>query len=327
MKFFSFILLCYLVNAGATVDGVSPFAIDFPNKKNITDDDYINIQQQIRSINIEPLLKELYPENQGYTSFQDFQNRCTKGLRQTLIDLEKGFFPKKSLQKIGLGGDMCFVSCCPYDGIHPELMKAIPEALKTLGFNGYFYSRVGGFPNPTGKEIRFVGIPYSFKIFLMLEAQQLGFSKVIWVDSRVLPLRDPTPLFLKMDETGSLILAYEDAGFDNARIFPKTKQLLKDLTGTDVVKKHISTQVFGLKMSNEKTQDFIKTYYEFAEMGTPFLSCFPEEFVFGSIFGKAEKDWPTLSLYQTLKYHESNEDSTLMKRLSDQGYYFYLRNH
>lgn len=317
-----------MICPGTSVEATNPFAIDVPEKKDITNEDYINIQKQLRAIDIIPLLRKLYPENQGYTTFEDFKSRCTRGLTQNLIDPEKGLFPTKNLEKIGNGSDMCIVSCCTsFDGIHPKLIKDIPKALKECGFNGYFYHRVGGYPNPTGKEIKYVGVPYSFKIFLMLEAQQLGFNKVMWVDSRILPLRDPSPLFSRLDIVGSVLLSTVNPKYDNSRIFPKTRRLLKKLTGTDVVKEHISTQVFGLKMDSERAKDFVKSYYEFADMGTPFLSCFPEEFVFGAIVGKSRKDWPTLAMSYILQYPVPNENQASINAIRDMGFYFYLRTH
>ena len=57
---------------------------------------------------------------------------------------------------------MCIVSCAPYDGVRSVLLTSIPDALKRSGFNRYFYYRIGGFPNPTGKEIQYVGVSLLF---------------------------------------------------------------------------------------------------------------------------------------------------------------------
>jgi len=76
-------------------------------------------------------------------------------------------------------GDNCIVCCVPFNRIYPELVLSQVAALKETGFNGYYLYQIGGFPNPTGKEIRHVGVPHSFKIFMTLEAQRLGFSALL----------------------------------------------------------------------------------------------------------------------------------------------------
>jgi hypothetical protein len=306
----------------------NPFMIDFPEKKELTNDDYIEIQKKIKAINIIPLLQELYVEDIGLTSFDDFKSRCTKALRQNLIDPEKNCFPQKKLIKIGRGGDSCIVNCCPYNLKYPELVNEIPQTLSDLGFNGYFYYLVGGCPNPTGKEVKYVGVPYSFKIFMMLEAQQIGFTKVLWLDSAILPLKDPTPIFAKIEQEGCFLLHEIIPGYDQRYILPKTRQLLKDLTGTDVVGgRHISTQVFGLKMDTEKTKKFVNAYYKMLELGTPFLSCYPEEFVYVSIFQQSEKDWPSQHLFSVLRFQGSQDIQSEAKILKETNLYFLLRHH
>lgn len=318
------ILLCLFANALQA----NPFLIDFPEKKELTTDDYIEVQKKIRAINILPLLQEMYVENIGLSSFDDFKSRCTKALRQNFIDPEKNCFPQKKMVKIGKGGDNCIVNCCPYNMKYPELVNEIPKTLETLGFNGYFFYLVGGYPNPTGKEIKFAGVPYCFKIFMMLEAQQLGFSKVLWLDSAVLPLKDITPVFEKIQTNGCFLMHEMIPGYDQRYIFPKTRQLLKELTGKDIIGgRHISTQVFGLKMDAEKTKKFIADYYKMVELGTPFLSCYPEEFVYVSLFQQNEKDWPSVPLFSVLRYQGSNDEKKEAQLLKEQGFYFLLRHH
>lgn len=300
----------------------NPFAIDFPEKKELTTEDYVEIQKKLRTIDIRPLVKDSYVPNKGYTIVDDFHGRCSRGLRQTLVDPEKGHFPSQQLVKIGKGGDNCIVSCVAYDGMYPELVKSIVNALGDAGFNGFFLYQMGGFPNPTGKEIKYVGVPYSFKIFMMMEAKKQGFNKVLWIDSAAFPLRDPKPLFDWIDKKGALIYGWKVPDTKWKYIFPSTRKLLQDLTGTDVLNsKYVCTVVFGLKMDHELTLKLIDTYYQFAEMGTPFLSCFPEEFVLSAIIGQPEfKPW---------KHCPSKilKDAKDLRKPKKRGYFFFHRKH
>jgi hypothetical protein len=320
-----FICFHFFVTIEKNIQITNPFAINFPKKELISNDDYISIQKKLQELDIEPLIADLYGSNPNLVPINQFQQRCSKGITQVLIDPEKEQYPIRKLEKIGSGSDMCIVNCCPYNGQYHTLKEDIPKALEKVGFNGYFYHRIGGFPNPTGKEIKYAGVPYCFKIFMMLEAQQLGFNKVLWIDTSMLPVKNPTPLFNEIEQNGSFIsYCYYP---EHSCIFPKTRMLLKSLTGTDVLKvRHIATQVFGLKMDAEKCKKFIDSYYKFVEMGTPFLSCFPEEFVFASLIERSPKEWPSTYIFQVLRYQENEEIEEIENAKSD-GCYFYLRKH
>lgn len=266
----------------------NPFAISFPTKEEVTNGDYIEIQKQLRTIDIRPLLKKLYVPDQGYTTLEDFEGRTSRGIRRVLIDPAKGLYPIAKLEKMGEGGDCCIVSCAPYDGVRSAMLAAIPEALRATGFNGYFYYRLGGFPNPTGREIQYVGVPYCFKIFMMIEAEKLGFNKVLWIDSACLPIRDPKPLFRWLEQTG-IYYHGSKKNPENIRryILSQTRELLKELTGVDVLHAvKIDGALFGLKMNTPEAKKLIQDFYQMVEKGTPFLSCFPEEFVLSALIGK-----------------------------------------
>ena len=195
---------------GFAVHPENPFKISFEGKEDLTHDDFIEVQRLLKQINIHPLLHQHWRGDGSYSSYEDFTVRCGRGIRQELVNPEKGFYPKQELIKIGEGGNRCIVCCAPYRILKTQnetysetrarLINDIAQALSQTNFNGYFLSLVGGFPNPTGKEICYAGVPYSFKIFMMLEAYKLGFTNVLWIDSACLPLRDPTPLFEEIEK-------------------------------------------------------------------------------------------------------------------------------
>ena len=317
-------------------DHKNPFAIRFPPKDNLTHDDYETIQKELRKLDISSYLKSLYDTNytpevdpKEYTSFEDFESRCTKGFKQTMIDVEKNLLPIQKLEKIGNGSDMCIVSYSSYNKHYPDFLRDIPEALKNTGFNGYFYYRIGGYPNPTGQEARFSGVPYAFKIFMMLEAYRMGFTKIIWLDSAVAPLNDPTPLFSMVDQSETLFYGFQGEEFFTY-ILPSTRQHLKDLTGTDVLAlNHVCGGIIGLNMKSKIVHDLIKNYYKFVAKGTPFLSCQPEECVLTAILGQPDYekhhavDWCDLLHWGTC----GPESSRHLAPLKNEGYYFYLRRH
>lgn len=303
----------------------NPFSIKTPEKETLSFQDYLEIQAELRKINIEPLLREIYPEGQGYTSFDDFLGRCSRGIRQSLIDVDRGLLPYTIFEKINQGSSCCIVTCVPQNEKYIALAKTIPAALKKSSFDGFYLCLVGGWPNPYGKEIQYVGVPYSFKIFMILEAYKLGFDKIIWVDSAMLPLKNPKALFDQLEEGGGVLVGWNPFSSLWRYIFPATRELLFNLTGVDVLNSfYVCTRVFGLNMRKEETWSFILEYERFAKLGTPFLSCFPEEFVCTAILGTAKYfSWRRYSEFDIFQVEKDNS----IVDLENPSVFFLQRNH
>jgi hypothetical protein len=283
-------LVILMVGAIQCVWG-NPFAIEFGAKSGLTNEDFMEVQRQVEALVITPLVQAKYEDNPNQvvlSHFEDFNGRCTKGKRQILIDPDKGFYPIKKLVKIGKGGDRCVVCCAPFNGKYPYYVSTMIKGLREVKFDGHFLYYIGGWPNPTGQEIKYAGVPYSFKIFAMVEAAQLGFNNVLWVDSACYPLRSLDPLFEHIEQYGALINWYVNKKLPTY-IFPSTRALLEELTGVDVLNaKFVNTITFGLKMDTSEAIELVRQYYACADMGTPFLSCFPEEWVLTSIINQKQ---------------------------------------
>lgn len=312
----------------------NPFKIDFPVKEKITNEDYIEIQKKLKEIDIQPILNDLYPASPPKKLFkpwasslalkEDFYRRTSKALSQTLINLEKNQIPVQELVKIGKGGDNCIVCYASFNGKYADLIQNLPKKLEALGFNGYVFYRVGGFPNPTGKEIQYCAVPYCFKIFTMIEAHKLGFTKVLWVDSAFFPLKDPTPLFDWIEKEGCFLKLHESF---TKFILPKTVQYIQRVTGVDVLKsRYVSAQILGFDFSKAATKEFVDKYYELVELGLPFFSCFPEEYVFTAIIGQKPELWK-VQPFNYLIFPEIKLRGKTEEWAQKEGYFFLQKEH
>jgi hypothetical protein len=307
----------------------NPFKIDFPVKESLTHEDLLEVQNKLAAVDLKPVLDEFYPKNAPKKSFwqwntplatkEDFGNRISKSLHQTFINPEKGQFPSEHLVKINEGGDRCIVCYVSFNGIYSSLINALPKQLEKVGFNGYLFYKIGGFPNPTGKEIQYAGVPYCFKIFTLLEAQKKGFQKVLWIDAAFLPLKDPSPLFDWIDKHDCFLKMHEPfAKF----ILPKTRSLIQQISGVDVLKSnYVSAQVIGFNLESPLAKEFIAEYYRLVELGYPFVSCFPEEYVFSCIVGRDPKKWMSQP-FKELSFAEVKLGSKDLKWAQEKGYFF-----
>jgi hypothetical protein len=67
----------------------------------------------------------------------------------------------------------------------------------------------------------------------------------------------------------------------------------------------------GLKLDTRLAKKFVATYYEMLKLGTPFLSCFPEECVFTAIYGqgKYKRKWKPHGIQNFLIHEDHLEDT------------------
>lgn len=326
------------------LDKNNPLVINIPKKNNDLDDynidDYLYMQQQLNNINIDNLLRQMYDtsKNDRFYSFNDFKNRCTRGISQKLIDFDNNILPSKNLYKIGNGGNKknCIICCTSIshkrdtDVQQDSRFKAsqlIKESLEEVGYNGYFYLLNGGFPNPTGIELQYMGVPYCFKIFMMLEAKKLGFKNIIWIDSGCIAINNPEFLFKLLDENDTLIDYIGSNNKYDEMVFKNTIELLNSITNTDIhTAKYIPTVVFGFNLESKNIKKIIDEYYFMVKLGLPFMSIFPEEIVLSAIFNKPEYKY-LLYDNQELKKLQINERHINKAEAKKAGYYFYHQNY
>ena len=107
----------------------------------------------------------------------------------------------------------------------------------------------------------------------------------------------------------------------------KTIELMNSSVNRDIRNdNNINTIVFGLKLTSEKIKKFIDEYYEMVKLGLPFLSSFPEEMVFSSIFNKPEFKYVFNGggIRNMLYIHEWYNNKEQAK---NNGYYFVQRQY
>jgi hypothetical protein len=310
-----------------------PEAIE--EKVEYTIDELVHIQTMLREMYIDDIIEDEYHEDLKFP-FYWFRNRCAKGITQTIIDVSNNLLPIKELVPIGNGSckDCCFVCSTALADDRCQAAKRICESLNNVGFNGYMMMFQGGFPNPTGKEMKYIGVPYSFKIFAMVEAHLRGFNKVIWLDAACYALNNVEPLFQRLETCDVIFNWFNPNQFEpeghlktyERVILPSTLTLLEELSDGRNIRDHdknVNSIVFGLNMASPRIMEFVKEYYDMVEMGLPFLSAFPEEIVFSTIFNKPEYkyvfDYPHVPLLYIHETHLSDHDARA------HGYFFHQR--
>ena len=308
----------------------NPFLIDVPDKEEYTIEDYIDIQHKLKGKNIDSLVDAFYSDKNRFYTIEDFKRRISRGITQTLIDPEAHKLPTKHLYTVGTGGNRCIVCCTPFthsilDGDTRYIAsQQILQSLEEVGYNGHFYLFNGGFPNPTGTEMKYAGVPYSFKIFMMLEAEKKGFTQVLWIDSGCYALNNPEHLFTLLAKEDVLFHTIQSSHYD-AMVLEPTLRKLNTLTECDIhTAKYIETIVFGFNMSSPVVKNIIKEYYDMVKLGYPFFSIFPEEIVLSSLLNKPEYAHLVSKSMILLQIHEKYMDTETARTA---GYFFHHKDY
>ncbi len=319
----SFFLVFFMHLFAIECLSANPFAIDFPLEKELTFDDYIEVQEKLRQIEIFDVLDDRYPSSWRQQKwfvkrviYEDFAARLYRGLVQTMIDPQLGLYPEKGVVEINGGGEDCIVLFASLDRVYPGYVRSLIEALEEVGYCGYVYYRIGGYPNPTGEEIRFAGVPYAFKLFMLEEARDLGFRYLLWLDASLIPLKNPQSLFEEIHAKG---LLYKETSPLMKFMLPKTLKEIEKETGVDLREcRHLRMPIFGIDTHQPWFESFLQEHKRLVRLGTPFFSCLPEEFVLTAL---KERFFPKIAS-PTDKLIGFDQIPSIQN-----GYYFYLRPH
>ncbi|MCY3974933.1 MAG: hypothetical protein OXF02_05255 [Simkaniaceae bacterium] len=231
--------------------------------------------------------------------YDNLLERCSTGTRRTtMINEGRGLYPERGLAKVGTGGTRCVVTYGSFDPdwggrTYAHCIEKMITSLENVGFDGFLYYRKGGYPESEGWELECADVPYAFKVWMLKEARDLGFSSCLWADAVFVANRSIDPLFDIVERKGALFI---NKGKKSKRRFkraldravpPQTRRLLENFTG-DRVCREVYGGLFGLKMDGERARSFLEKYDALVRMRLPFYSRFPEEVVFAALCSTPE---------------------------------------
>ena len=212
------------------------------------------------------------------------ENKKHEFFDRTIMGANQHYVPRSQVYVHGFGSPddtlRCIVTSVKAGDTEWFSISRMLDALLGVRFSGLFINYRGHYPNPTGVEYRLLGVPYFMKFVLLVDSYiSFGCESTMWIDSSMLPAQTLEPLFHRIEMTGAAFYSqHSDTG---SQILPATREFFHVLCGTDSVDAwvHVPATGFGIQLSTLAMFRFIQRVYQFAALGTPFLSCFPEEFV------------------------------------------------
>ncbi len=162
-----------------------------------------------------------------HPSFNDYrilQNYLMNGTRENLDRLGNMVYGIRQMKLIGnppneLPHSGSINVNCPKDSrencilIYSTFNRNFPNALKRLlklivesDYKGHVLYRLGGWPNEAGGSLVLSHVPYGFKCSFFKEAERMGFKRVLWLDSAVVPVASLNDIFAMIEDKGYFVM-------------------------------------------------------------------------------------------------------------------------
>jgi hypothetical protein len=232
---------------------------------------------------MEPLFAAGLPEDRRV----DFRLRVTTATRQPDV-------PRDNIERFDIGplrdSGRCIVTSLKNGNTRYQEYPDITVArLRAMNYSGLYLNYYGHFPFPTGVEQRLLAVPYFMKTAIIIDAYiNHGCKKLIWADTNALPVLPLHNLFHQISSGHILGVSVGVGDFNKKFLMNLTRAVLLNMTGRDPVEfgRHVPATVMGFNMASRRVFQLLREFYALAAEGTPFFSCFPEEFPFTMLLKK-----------------------------------------
>lgn len=165
-----------------------------------------------------------------------------------------------------------------------EAVLDLLEELDQVGYKGHVLYRLGGYPLLNKGGIKFCHIPYSFKLLSFLEAFDLGYQNVLWLDCSMHPTNDLSSVFSTIQNEGKLLLFNGinlDYDFNFIQpIISLPAITFSGLTVSDLYEiPHVIATIIGISSNYQKSNDLIQEWLNLTSLTIPAMTLYPEEFL------------------------------------------------
>jgi alpha(1,3/1,4) fucosyltransferase len=105
----------------------------------------------------------------------------------------------------------CIILYSTFNRNYPKAMKRLLQHIADSDFKGHVLYRLGGWPDEEGGSLALSHVPYAFKACFFKEAQRMGFKRVLWLDSSVVPVASLNEIFAMIEEQGYFVMGNSHA--------------------------------------------------------------------------------------------------------------------
>lgn len=205
------------------------------NTENIVLKDWIRIsrdpqKKQVKAESSEHSSVAVYKEikdikHPTYQDYKHIQEYLTHGKREGLEKLADTEMKIRNMKIIGSKDDEyperkliavnssldekenCVVLYSSFNLNFKQGQERLIEHIKNSDYKGHILSYHGGWPDLEGGSLVLAHVPFAFKSCIIKEAQALGYKRILWLDSSILPLTSLSNIFNWIKDKGYFAVA------------------------------------------------------------------------------------------------------------------------
>ena len=164
----------------------------------------------------------------------------------------------------------CLILYSSFNKNYPGGLRRLVSFVKKSDFKGHILYRVGGWPNIKGGSLKLAHVPYAFKPSFFKEAERLGYKRVLWLDTAVLPIVSLNAIFNTIQEKGYFVMGNghmigQYMNEEAAKAFGIHLQDAYQIPSC-------SAGLFGVDFTNAKAHHVIDRWYALAHHASAFYS-------------------------------------------------------
>lgn len=227
------------------------------------------IYNQINDIN-HPTFDD-YRLIQNYIDKGDYQaikRKCGYFLDPKLIGSALNELPESGMINVNCDKnekENCVIMYSSFNRAYPQGLRRVIKQIGESDFKGHILYRLGGWPNTEGGSLVLSHIPYAFKVCFFKEAQRLGYKRVLWLDTAVIPVASLNEIFKMIKKDGHFIAGPNHVigpwmNSEAAAAFGMTLEQTLQIPSC-------AAFVIGIDLENETSAGMIDSWYNAASNG------------------------------------------------------------
>jgi hypothetical protein len=162
-----------------------------------------------------------HPTIKDYARIQKFLSKGQRPELSLLKDMEKRYrglriigdkpdeMPKSGTVYVNCGEnekENCLIVYASFNKNFAQGLQRLVDHVKQTDFKGHILYRIGGWPNSEEGDLKLAHVPFAFKPCFFREAQRLGYQRVLWLDTSILPHVSLNRIFDEIEEKGYFVI-------------------------------------------------------------------------------------------------------------------------
>ncbi|NNM43180.1 MAG: hypothetical protein HKM07_02430 [Chlamydiae bacterium] len=287
IKFGLFLLLCLLPFSGHSYEGeeeVNKILSELPDITSPTPEEYAQLEEFLR-VGDRPYLDAFtklkaphpLPPPLPLTKDIGWHKNC-RTLKLIGYKNEPPIYEVHHLNSSPHDKSRCVVLYGSYNDSYPQSVKKVLEGLKKIQFSGHVILRIGGYPNLQFGGLKLCHIPYAWKVSAIMEAKNLGYKSIVWLDARMYPITNIDTIFKVTEYLGYFLFTNNTTLDDLLRENLVESEVLKALrVANPKAVNHILGDVIGINSEDAAASSFLTDWMNETEKVIPTLSLEPDE--------------------------------------------------